>query len=43
VEAVMVDGSWRIWARRLLSVNPMVVADQAREAAAAVWARMASK
>jgi cytosine/adenosine deaminase-related metal-dependent hydrolase len=43
VEAVMVDGTWRIWARRPLSVNPMVVADQAREAAAAVWARMAGK
>ena len=24
---------WRIWARRPLSVNPTVVADQAREAA----------
>ncbi|WP_224370644.1 amidohydrolase family protein [Hyalangium versicolor] len=43
VEAVMVDGSWRLWARRPLSLNPMVVADQAREAAAAVWARMAGK
>ncbi len=40
VEAVMVDGTWRMWARRPLSVNPSVVADQAREAAAAVWARM---
>ena len=35
VEAVMVDGIWRIWARRPLSLNPMVVADQAREAARA--------
>ncbi|SEU26392.1 amidohydrolase family protein [Stigmatella erecta] len=41
VEAVMVEGTWRIWARRPLSVSPSVVADQAREAAAAVWARMA--
>lgn len=41
VEAVMVDGVWRLWARRALSVNPTVVAEQAREAAAAVWARMA--
>jgi cytosine/adenosine deaminase-related metal-dependent hydrolase len=41
VEAVMVDGTWRMWARRPLSVNPTVVADQAREAAAAIWARMA--
>ncbi|MBN1210916.1 MAG: amidohydrolase family protein [Myxococcaceae bacterium] len=43
VEGVMVDGTWRMWARRPLSVNPMVVADQAREAAAAVWARMAGR
>jgi cytosine/adenosine deaminase-related metal-dependent hydrolase len=43
VEAVMVDGTWRVWARRPLSANPMVVADQAREAASAVWARMAGK
>jgi cytosine/adenosine deaminase-related metal-dependent hydrolase len=41
VEAVMVDGTWRMWARRPLSVSPTVVADQAREAAAAIWARMA--
>jgi cytosine/adenosine deaminase-related metal-dependent hydrolase len=41
VEAVMVDGVWRLWARRALSVNPTVVAEQAREAAAAVWARLA--
>jgi hypothetical protein len=41
VEAVMVDGVWRMWARRPLSVNPTVVAEQAREAAAAVWARLA--
>ncbi|MCP3141637.1 amidohydrolase family protein [Pyxidicoccus xibeiensis] len=41
VEAVMVDGVWRMWARRALSVSPTVVAEQAREAAAAVWARMA--
>ncbi|WP_225408831.1 amidohydrolase family protein [Stigmatella hybrida] len=40
VEAVMVEGTWRIWARRPLSVSPSVVADQAREAATAVWARM---
>jgi cytosine/adenosine deaminase-related metal-dependent hydrolase len=41
VESVMVDGVWRVWARRPLSVNPTVVAEQAREAAAAVWARLA--
>jgi cytosine/adenosine deaminase-related metal-dependent hydrolase len=40
VESVMVEGMWRVWARRPLSVNPLVVAEQAREAAAAVWARM---
>lgn len=40
VEAVMVDGVWRMWARRPLSVNPSVVSEQAREAASAVWARM---
>ncbi|HSP77488.1 MAG TPA: amidohydrolase family protein, partial [Myxococcaceae bacterium] len=40
VESVMVDGLWRVWARRPLSVNPTVVAEQAREAASAVWARM---
>ncbi|PTL84115.1 amidohydrolase family protein [Vitiosangium sp. GDMCC 1.1324] len=43
VESVMVDGVWRVWARRPLSVNPSVVAEQAREAAAAVWARMGEK
>jgi cytosine/adenosine deaminase-related metal-dependent hydrolase len=41
VESVMVDGVWRVWARRPLSVNPSVVAEQAREAASAVWARLA--
>jgi cytosine/adenosine deaminase-related metal-dependent hydrolase len=40
VESVMVEGVWRMWARRPLSVNPSVVAEQAREAAAAVWGRM---
>lgn len=41
VDAVMVDGIWRMWARRPLSVNPELVAEQARETASAVWARMA--
>jgi cytosine/adenosine deaminase-related metal-dependent hydrolase len=40
VEAVMVDGIWRMWARKPLSVNPEVVARQAQEAAAALWPRM---
>ena len=43
VESVMVDGVWRVWARRPLSVNPSVVAEQAREAAAATWARLGGK
>jgi cytosine/adenosine deaminase-related metal-dependent hydrolase len=42
VESVMVDGIWRLWARRPLSVNPDVVTEQARETAKALWARMAS-
>jgi len=40
VEAVMVDGIWRMWARRPLSVNPEVIAEQGRETAAALWSRM---
>jgi len=40
VEAAMVDGIWRMWARRPLSVNPDAVAEQAREAATAVWSRL---
>ncbi|MBX5483284.1 MAG: amidohydrolase family protein [Myxococcaceae bacterium] len=40
VESVMIDGVWRLWARRPLSVTPETVFANAREAAAAVWARM---
>lgn len=40
VEAVMVDGVWRLWGRRALSVNPDVVAEHAREVAHALWSRM---
>lgn len=40
VEAVMVDGVWRMWARRPLSVNPEAVIDRARDTAQAVHARM---
>ncbi|MGA9525105.1 MAG: ssnA protein, partial [Myxococcaceae bacterium] len=40
VESVMIDGVWRMWARRPLSISPDVAAEQAREAAQAVWARM---
>jgi hypothetical protein len=41
VESVMVDGMWRLWKRKPLSVD---VAEQARRVAkpaAAVWARLA--
>ncbi len=41
VESVMVDGMWRMWARRPLSVQPDALALQAREGAASLWARMA--
>jgi putative selenium metabolism protein SsnA len=40
VEAVMIDGIWRMWARRPLSVNPELLATTAQEAATALWARM---
>lgn len=40
VESVMVDGVWRLWARRPLSVTADTVFEHAREAAHAVWARM---
>ena len=40
VESVMVDGVWRLWARRPLSINPDIAAEHARDAARAVWARM---
>ncbi len=40
VESVMVDGIWRMWARRPLSVDPHVVAEHAREVSAEVWNRV---
>ncbi|MHB8875532.1 MAG: amidohydrolase family protein [Myxococcaceae bacterium] len=40
VESVMVDGVWRMWARRALSANADVVTEQARASAVALWARM---
>jgi putative selenium metabolism protein SsnA len=40
IEAVMVDGVWRLWGRRPLSVNAQSLAEQAREASAALWARI---
>ncbi|HEY8206795.1 MAG TPA: amidohydrolase family protein [Myxococcaceae bacterium] len=41
VESVMVDGIWRLWARRPLSVNPDVVTEQSRKTARELWSRMA--
>jgi cytosine/adenosine deaminase-related metal-dependent hydrolase len=40
VESVMVDGTWRLWARRPLSVTVDGAFQNAREAAKAVWARL---
>ena len=42
VESVMVDGIWRLWARRPLSVNPDVVTEQSRKTARELWSRMAA-
>jgi putative selenium metabolism protein SsnA len=42
VEAVMVEGVWRMWGRRPLAINPDEVTQQAREAATAIWSRMAT-
>lgn len=39
VESVMVDGAWRLRARQPVTVNPDVLAQHAREAAARLWAR----
>lgn len=41
VESVMVDGVWRLWARRPLSVDSAKVAEQAQEVARALWAKVA--
>jgi cytosine/adenosine deaminase-related metal-dependent hydrolase len=41
VESVMVDGMWRLWARKPLGVKADAVAGAAREAAQRVWATMA--
>jgi cytosine/adenosine deaminase-related metal-dependent hydrolase len=40
VEAVMVDGIWRSWARKPLAVKPDEVAAHAREAARSIWAQL---
>lgn len=41
VESVMVDGVWRLWARKVLGARIDDLAAHAREAAKGVWARMA--
>lgn len=41
VESVMVDGMWRLWKRKPLSVDVAELARHSREAAAAVWSRLA--
>jgi cytosine/adenosine deaminase-related metal-dependent hydrolase len=40
VESVMVDGMWRLWKRKPLSVDTVELARVSREAAAAVWSRL---
>lgn len=40
VESVMIDGVWRLWARRPLSVSAEAAYENARAAAKAVWARI---
>jgi cytosine/adenosine deaminase-related metal-dependent hydrolase len=40
VESVMVDGVWRMWARKPLSVSPESITEEARSVAREVWARM---
>ena len=40
VESVMVDGHWRLWARRPLTLNPTSLASQAREVATAIASRL---
>lgn len=40
VESVMIDGTWRLWARRALSLKPEVAYENARVASEAVWARI---
>jgi cytosine/adenosine deaminase-related metal-dependent hydrolase len=40
VESVMVDGVWRLWARKVLAVKTDEVAAHCRESAKAVWSRV---
>ena len=43
VEAVMIDGVWRMWARRPLSVNPEAISAQAQAAAVGLWSKLAER
>lgn len=43
VEAVMVDGIWRSWARKVLAVKPDEVAQRAREVARGLWAQLPAR
>jgi cytosine/adenosine deaminase-related metal-dependent hydrolase len=40
VESVMIDGVWRMWGRRPLSVGTEAAAEAVRASSQAVWARM---
>lgn len=42
VESVMIDGHWRLWARRPLTLNPTSLAEQAREVAAGIASQLAA-
>ena len=42
VEAVMVDGVWRLWARRPLGLDPDALAEEARRVSAALAASLAT-
>jgi cytosine/adenosine deaminase-related metal-dependent hydrolase len=41
VESVMIDGMWRLWKRKPLSVDVAELATASREAATGLWARLA--
>lgn len=40
VESVMIDGHWRLWARRPLTINPDALAEESRQAALAIAGRL---
>jgi cytosine/adenosine deaminase-related metal-dependent hydrolase len=42
VEAVMIDGMWRLWARKPLGIAAVESMKNAQEQARAVWARMSA-